>query len=292
MRISAKETVLKKQKLKIKSYITCFLCLLLFPSLGQKAGNIEKKWNQVQREIEFGKDPNKKEPRDWWNNSPHSNTGEITTDEVEEKKQDFEDYILKNRKESGKGSDKEMKNSEMAEPPEFDPPDIEEPDIDFDAPDPTEISQATWRTILMLFVFAAAITGLYFWLKKQNSNPKFVQEFDDDWNPEIITKSELDLRLENALRTENYRECIRVYFTLVLQLLIALELIKWKREKTNHEYLFEIPQGDLKKSFAHCIRIFDLVWYGEYQLDRSRFDRVQIHFQTLLNELKAKTGEK
>lgn len=295
------ETVLKKQKLKIKLFISFVLCFLFFQLKAQDASDIEKKWNQAQREVEFGKDPNKKEPRDWWNDSPHNVNNEEyvpaednieSTDENQQSNSDFEEFIKRSRKVGGKDSKKETKETEMAEPPEFDPPEINEPDVDIHAPDPTKISQSTWKTILILLIFAAVITALYFWLKKQNSNPKFIQEFDDDWNPEIITKSELDERLENALKNENYRECIRIYFTLILQLLIAQELIKWKREKTNHEYLFEIPQGELKKSFAQCIRIFDLVWYGEYKLDKIRFEKIQTNFHALLNELKANSDEK
>ncbi len=259
----------------------------------KEVSDIERKWDKTQREIQFGKDPNKKIPKEWWSNAPHYGSDEEVPQE-ETTKNDFEEIIKQNRKGFGKNkdSDKEMKESDMAEPPEFDPPEINEPDLDIDTPDPSKISQSTWKTILLLLLFTTAIVGLYFWLKKQNANPKFIQEFDDDWNPEIITKSELDLRLEQALKNENYRECIRVYFTLILQLLIQLEFIKWRREKTNHEYLFEIPKGDLKKSFAQCIRIFDLVWYGEYKLDKSRFDKIQIHFESLLNELKSKSGEK
>lgn len=279
--------------MKIKLFILFIFSICLNELKAQKASDIERKWNQAQREIEFGKDPNKKEPRDWWSNAPHYVSDEAQPVE-DESIQDFQENIKKQRKGSGKGkkSDKEMKDSDMAEPPEFDPPEINEPDIDIDAPDPTKISQNTWKTILVILLFAAAITVLYFWLKKQNSNPKFVQEFDDDWNPELITKSELDIRLDNALKNENYRECVRIYFTLILQSLIAHEFINWKREKTNHDYLLEFPKGDLKKSFSDCIRIFDLVWYGEYQLDRVRFEKIQSKFQSLLNALNAKYSEK
>lgn len=288
-----KEIVLKKRKLRIRIYIAVIFCLSLLKIKAQNGSDLEKKWKNTQREIEFGKDPNQKEPRDWWSNAPHYvSDGEAITEGEEVSSQDFEEQIKRGRKGSGKNSKNEMKKNEMAEPPEFDPPEINEPDIDIDAPDPTKISQSTWKTILILFLFAAVITGLYFWLKKQNSNPKFVQEFDDDWNPEIVTKSELEVRLEAALMNENFRECIRIYFTLILQLLIAQELIKWKREKTNHEYLFEMNSGSIKRSFADCIRIFDLVWYGEYELDKNRFEKIQLRFQSLMNDLNTNSNEK
>ena len=118
----------------------------------QNSSELEKRWNKTQREIEFGKDPNKKEPRDWWSNSPHyvSEDGTVS-DQEEASSQDFEEHIKRSRKGSGKNSKKEMKKTEMAEPPEFDPPEINEPDIDVDAPDPTKISQSTWRMHSYLF---------------------------------------------------------------------------------------------------------------------------------------------
>lgn len=282
--------------LKIKCIISFSFCLCFFHLIGQSDPKIEKKWNQTQREIEFGKDPKSKESTDWYNSSPHyvsSDEGIVTTEQTNES---FEENIKKSREGEKKGgkeksSDKEMKETEMAEPPEFDPPEIDGPDVDIDAPNPFEVSQSTWKTILILLIFAAAITGLYFWLKKQNSNPKIIQEVDDDWNPEIVTKPELEMRLENALKTENYRECIRIYFTMILQLLIAQNQINWRREKTNHEYLFEIKSTRIKKSLANCIRIFDLVWYGEYHLDKTRFEQIQTHFHSLLNELKESSIE-
>lgn len=262
---------------------------MTFFGIAQSNSIVEKKWNQTQKEIEYGKDPKRKEPSDWWSNGPHSFTESSESDEVETISSDFQENIERSRKGKGGGeaSKKQMQDPEMIEPPEFDPPDIDEPDIDIDAPDPTKISQSTWKMILFALIFVAVITALYFWLRKQNSNPKFVQEFDDDWNPEIITKSELELRLENALLNQNFREAIRVYFTLILQELIALEYIQWKREKTNHEYLRDLKHSDVRNQFKQSIRIFDLVWYGEYLLDQSRFEKIQPHFLEYIQKLKA-----
>jgi hypothetical protein len=257
--------------------------------MAQKSSVVEKKWEQSQKGIEYGKDPKRKEPKDWWSNGPHYYSESSESENTEPKSNDFQENIERSRKGKGggKSTEKQMQDPEMIEPPEFDPPEIDEPDIDVDAPDPTKIAQSTWKMILFALIFVAVIAALYFWLRKQNSNPKFIQEFDDDWNPEIITKSELELRLENALLNENYREAVRVYFTLILQELIALEYIQWKREKTNHDYLRELKHNDVRSQFWQSVRVFDLVWYGEYLLDKSRFEKIQPHFLSYLEKLKA-----
>jgi len=208
-------------------------------TFGQHKDAISKKWNSEQKEINYGRDSKYKGPKEW-NSSVPVNLG-TQPEEAPEYYEDYEDHetldgiISQNRKLSqGKGKYKngQIKQPKEIEIPEFDPPDIDEPDIDLDAPDLSLISKSTWQILLFLLIFAAVIIIIYFWIKNQNGSGKFSQEFDDDWNPEVITKSELELRLDAALAREDYREAVRVYFTMILQELIAHEFIKWKRERS------------------------------------------------------------
>lgn len=284
-------TVSKKQVLRIKSYITVILVFLAINSIAQKDPALEKRWDNMQRSIEYGKNPKQKEPKDWWSTGPHhyDSQNTVSPEEVNESN-DFKENILKSKQGEkghgkGKSAERKMKEPEMPEPPEFDAPEIDTPDIG--NVDPNKISKSTWKLILFILIFIAVIVGLYFWLRKQNANPKIEQTFDDDWNPEVITKSELESRLENALLSDNFREAVRVYFTLILQELIVLEYIEWKREKTNHDYLRELKNHAVKSQFSQSIRVFDIVWYGEYVLDKNRFGKIQPLFLSFISQLKA-----
>jgi hypothetical protein len=132
---------------------------------------------------------------------------------------------------------------------------------------------------------------LYYWLKRQNFSSKINQIVDDNWNPEVITVSELESRLENALKNEVYREVIRIYFTMILQELIRLQLIKWRLEKTNQQYIYEVKNQILRAELRKCTRYFDIVWYGEYNIDRAKFEEIQPHFTRFIQTLKAKKDE-
>jgi hypothetical protein len=194
---------------------------------------------------------------------------------------------------SKSGSEKIIKKPKEIKIPEFDPPEINDPDIDLDvdAPDPSKISKSTWRTILFILLFSIVIVLLYFWLKRQNFSSKIHQIVDENWNPEVITVSELESRLENALKNEVYREVIRIYFTIILQELIRLQLIKWRLEKTNQQYIYEVKNQLLRAELRKCTRYFDIVWYGEYNIDRSKFEEIQPHFTRFIQTLKAKKDE-
>jgi len=86
--------------------------------------------------------------------------------------------------------------------------------------------------------------------------------------------------LEEALSRDDFREGVRIYFTFILKELISKGWIQWKKDKTNHHYLLEVngkPNSDI---FRECVRIYDLVWYGEYEIDRKAYEMLQ---PTLLN---------
>jgi len=96
----------------------------------------------------------------------------------------------------------------------------------------------------------------------------------------------LEKRLEQAIVKEKYREAVRIYFTFILKELIRLNEIKWTREKTNHEYFIGLKNSAFRSAFQSCIHVFAVIWYGEYEIDKSRFNEVEPTFASFLNTLK------
>lgn len=147
------------------------------------------------------------------------------------------------------------------------------------------ISSGFWQTLLIVLVVIAAVMLLYFFLrKKKPADTKVLVDVEDDWNPEVVSKTELELKLEAAMAREDFRECVRIYFTFILKELIKKEWIRWKKEKTNHHYVMEMGGRDGSLRFMECVRIYDLVWYGDYHIDRDIFEMLQ---PTLLNYYKS-----
>lgn len=174
----------------------------------------------------------------------------------------------------GKGTlefDPEVAPPKPIELPDIDAPDVPTPDIDLDAPNVS--GWGLWKILLFLLIAAAIILIFYFIFKNvKPPNKKVIVDVENDWNPEVISKTELELRLDTAMGKGDYRECVRIYFTFILKELIRKSWVHWKRDKTNHHYLQEMRKRPNQLVFAECVRIYDLVWYGEYEIDKEVFD--------------------
>lgn len=174
--------------------------------------------------------------------------------------------------------------------PDVDAPDVDLPDIDLDLDiNPPSISESVWKVLLFILIFAGILALVYLIFKnKKPSNKKIAVNVENDWNPEVINKTELELKLEEAIEKGDYREGIRIYFTFILKELIKKGWIIWKKEKTNHHYIMEMGKRPNALVFLSCVRIYDLVWYGEYQIDEEVFEilkpELETYYKSLISE--------
>lgn len=285
----------------IRKHLYIILLLCSFSLFGQT----KKVWESEKDFLEYRKQDRYKGPDDWSGISPSSF--------------DEEDYIIPNKQNSstkplkynpqqleqdrsgrkntyGQGGDNStvldprVERPDPIELPDIDPPDIDAPDIDF--PDWNwDISSwgGFFKWLLLLIVLVGLFFLVYFILKNRKpSNPSVVVDVEDKWNPETVTKTELELRLEEAISREDFRECIRIYFTFILKELIQKSWIHWKKEKTNHHYVMEMAKQPDALEFNECVRIYDLVWYGDYKIDREIYELLVPILENFYKKVEAK----
>jgi hypothetical protein len=85
-----------------------------------------------------------------------------------------------------------------------------------------------------------------------------------DVDAEDIHALDFSALLREAETTGNYRLAVRLGYLEVLKQLTDQGLIRWQPDKTNHDYLYELPPGPLPPAFRELTRQFDFVWYGEH----------------------------
>ncbi len=268
------------------------IILLVFVTLNLAAQDAKKDtWTKEKDYLKYERKRDYKGPDDWYGGSPasmkklddnYAPSNQGSQGIQYNPQQIVQDREKKYSKGGGSGQlevDPEMKKPDPITLPEIDPPDIDGPDLpDVDLP---TIPVDFWKILLFIIIFAAVIILVYLWLKNRRPSGRSVlRDVDNDWNPEVITKTELELRLEEALSKEDYREGIRIYFTFILKELIRKNWIHWKKDKTNHHYVLEMSSRPKADVFRECVRIYDLVWYGEYEISKRVYESLQ---PTLLN---------
>ena len=104
---------------------------------------------------------------------------------------------------------------------------------------------------------------------------------------EDIKELEVDRLLREALSTGNYRLAVRIYFLGLLQKLDEDGLIRWKKDKTNRDYLTELFSNDYFDDVRRLTMAYELVWYGDHNLSIASYELLISDFKAVEQKLKA-----
>ncbi len=102
--------------------------------------------------------------------------------------------------------------------------------------------------------------------------------------PEDIRAHDFDRLIDEAVAARDYRRAVRLLYLKTLKALTTRNLIDWQRDKTNREYIDEVPQAN-RRDFAELTRLFEYVWYGDFTVDEAIFGRVRRSFIRFDEEL-------
>lgn len=102
-----------------------------------------------------------------------------------------------------------------------------------------------------------------------------------NFTEESIEKVDFDRFINDAVKEQNYRLAVRYLYLKSLQLLSVSNVIEWHYDKTNAEYQAEIKNPETKKMFKSVSYIYDYVWYGEFAINESDFEKTRSSFNQL-----------
>lgn len=114
------------------------------------------------------------------------------------------------------------------------------------------------------------------------SNLGTVNFYEDE---HIIQNEDISALINKAISNENYRLAVRYYYLLILKSLTEKQLISWEIQKTNDDYSKEIGVPDLRTPFDKLTTLYDFVWYGNFDVELSRFSKIENDFQQFNNKL-------
>lgn len=132
--------------------------------------------------------------------------------------------------------------------------------------------------LLIRQLFGAHLRGLFY-----HDKSKPILQFADE--EEHIESIDFGLRIQQAVAQEDYRSAVRLYYLRALQTLADQDLIYWKVDKTNQDYVRELGASPLRPSFAEITRHFEYIWYGDVSLEESAFGRTENFFHQFEREI-------
>jgi len=142
-----------------------------------------------------------------------------------------------------------------------------------------------FNSVLGYVVLIALLGGLVYVIVK-NSDKIFTGKRDakrisvkviDEENIEEVDYEKL---LQLALQENNYSLAVRYKFLGCLKYLQRSKLIKWHKEKTNYEYLSEVPQ-EYYPILDKLINVYEYIWYGKFPASQETYRKVEMNAQEL-----------
>ncbi len=112
---------------------------------------------------------------------------------------------------------------------------------------------------------------------QRTSSGYSIEDIEDN-----IHESDLERFIREALSDKDYALAIRGYYLAIIKELSLSKKIKWKRDKTNKDYLREMRQSNLFQLFREVTRVFEKVWYGEGELGEEEYLTLKPKFENLV----------
>ncbi len=134
---------------------------------------------------------------------------------------------------------------------------------------------------ILVFIIIRFILGA----KMDNSKVKsetieMLQSIEDN-----LEGTDLNPYLNKAVDAVDYKTAVRILYLSVIQKLNDLKWIRWKKDKTNNDFLMEMSSQSSFGTFRNLTLSYEIVWYGEAQIGSTEFETMKREFETYKNSL-------
>ncbi|QLE01589.1 DUF4129 domain-containing protein [Galbibacter sp. BG1] len=155
-------------------------------------------------------------------------------------------------------------------------------------------AQRISQLISRVFYFLIVLAVIYFivkavlrkegrWIFGRSAGKKLLHVQDIESN---IYQTDFKQLIEEAVAQKNYRLAIRYYYVWFLKELSEKGHLEFDVEKTNSDYINEIKESSLKKDFSYASYLYNYIWYGEFNIALTEYDRAAVKFEHYIKSVK------
>lgn len=158
-----------------------------------------------------------------------------------------------------------------------------EPDIESSEPY-VPLSKRSWFQTLMWIVIVAGFAGAIIWyLAGSNvglfrSKAKPLDTAQEEELPEDIFAINYQKEIDKAAAQGNYRLAIRLMYLRLLKDLTENNIIQYKQDRTNFDYLLQLQPTAYYKDFFRVTRHYEYSWYGKFDVSADAYGIIKNEF--------------
>jgi len=151
---------------------------------------------------------------------------------------------------------------------------------------------AVWFRNLLWIIILCSFIGVVIWYLASSNISLFQKgskkiegdEVQEEISDDIFSIS-YEREIQKAVEAKNYRLAIRLWYLKTLKELADRNIIDYRHERTDSEYVNSLYGSRYYKDFFRLTRNFEYTWYGQFNLSAEAYNMMQTDFITFKNSL-------
>jgi hypothetical protein len=146
-----------------------------------------------------------------------------------------------------------------------------------------------FQTVLWLIIISGFATFLILYLR--NSNVGLFRKSSNITDEETgIETSDIFLinyqkEIDKAVAMSNYRLAVRLMFLRLLRNLSEKNIIQYKQDSTNFDYMMQLRSTAMYPDFFRITRNYEYSWYGQFDIDKEKYSIIKNDFENFDHKL-------
>ncbi|WP_276503669.1 DUF4129 domain-containing protein [Terrimonas pollutisoli] len=144
-------------------------------------------------------------------------------------------------------------------------------------------AQPLFQTILWIVIITGFVVFLFMYLANSNISlfrrSSVLAANEEEMEDTDIFSIDYQKEIGTAINSADYRLAVRLLFLQLLRNLSNRNIIEYKPDSTNMDYLRQLRSTNLYEGFAWLARNYEYSWYGHFDIGREKFDLIKKEFE-------------
>jgi hypothetical protein len=152
----------------------------------------------------------------------------------------------------------------------------------------TPVSERTWFQTLLWLIIIAVFAGAVIWFLAESNigvfgrkNKRIIASPGEEEISEDIFAINYQKEIDRAAQQGNYRLAIRLMFLRLLKNMSEKNIINYKQDKTNLDYLLQLQPTNYYNSFFRVTRDYEYTWYGQFEVGEEAYNIIKKDFDQI-----------
>jgi hypothetical protein len=154
------------------------------------------------------------------------------------------------------------------------------------------LGQRDWfQTLVWLIIIGGFAAFLMIYLSGSNvglfrKKSRITASEEEEMITEDIFAINYQKEIDRAVAQGNYRLAVRLMFLRLLKNMSEKNIIHYKQDKTNLDYLLQLQPSNYYKNFFRITRNYEYSWYGQFEVSEDAYRIIRNDFDHFERELK------